>query len=88
MDKALKDESTLRTMKNMEQGAATTIYAALSKEWAKKGGKYLTNCVEAPAFDPERSVETKEGYAGWAYDVDAAKRLWEESAKLVGIEGE
>jgi NAD(P)-dependent dehydrogenase (short-subunit alcohol dehydrogenase family) len=33
-------------MKSPEQGAATTVYAALSDEWKHKGGKYLSNCVE------------------------------------------
>ncbi|GKT46787.1 uncharacterized protein ColSpa_06968 [Colletotrichum spaethianum] len=34
-------------LKGQPQGAATTVYAALSKTWEGRGGRYLTNCTEA-----------------------------------------
>ena len=36
-----------KTMKSHEQGAATTVWAAIGKEWEGKGGKYLNDCAEA-----------------------------------------
>jgi hypothetical protein len=39
-------------MLSPEQGAATTVWAAVSSTWEGKGGKYLTDCgVGAPAKD-------------------------------------
>ncbi|KAF2738680.1 NAD(P)-binding protein [Polyplosphaeria fusca] len=32
--------------KDVGQGAATQVYAAISEEWKNKGGKYLSDCVE------------------------------------------
>ncbi|KAJ4251430.1 hypothetical protein NW762_011413 [Fusarium torreyae] len=77
-----------RDMKNPAQGAATTVYAALSKEWEGRGGRYLSNCVEEPPQRPGAdSMSAEPGYAPWIYDEKAEGRLWEESNKLVGFEG-
>ncbi|KAJ9604654.1 hypothetical protein H2200_010768 [Cladophialophora chaetospira] len=71
-----------RTMKNCEQGAATTVWAAIDREWEGQGGKYLSNCQNAaPASEIGR-----EGYAAWAYDAEAEARLWTEACRLVGVE--
>lgn len=75
-------------MKSPEQGAATSIYAALSAEWKDKGGRYLSNCVEQPAFShaDDPSFLGDDGYAEWAYDEEASKRLWKDSLKMVNLE--
>jgi NAD(P)-dependent dehydrogenase (short-subunit alcohol dehydrogenase family) len=78
-------------MKSIPQGAATQIYAAVSKDWEGKGGKYLSNCEEQ---GPEGNGGTvlggirlgDDGYADWAYDVDGAKRLWDDSCKMVAVD--
>ena len=72
-------------MKNAEQGAATTVWAAVSKECEGKGGCYLENCSEAQAVDPDDDDSMKPGYAAYAYDEDVAKKLWEVSCQLVGL---
>ncbi|POS78046.1 short-chain dehydrogenase [Diaporthe helianthi] len=78
-----KDEALQNNAKSAPQGAATTIYAALSKEWEGRGGKYLCNLVEqGPA---EMDSQDESGHAPWAYDEDAAKQLWALSNKLVGF---
>ena len=59
--------------KTAEQGAQTTIYCAVSEEMEGVSGKYLADC----AF--------KEPCKG-AQDDDAAKKLWDLSLKLVGLE--
>ncbi|KAF7563686.1 hypothetical protein G7046_g468 [Stylonectria norvegica] len=43
----LKDERLLKELKSPEQGAATTVCAAIGKEWEGQGGKYLLDCAEA-----------------------------------------
>jgi NAD(P)-dependent dehydrogenase (short-subunit alcohol dehydrogenase family) len=51
----------LKIMKSAEQGAATTVWAAVSKTWENKGGKYLEDCKEA-----ERGVDDGEVFGvGW-----------------------
>jgi NAD(P)-dependent dehydrogenase (short-subunit alcohol dehydrogenase family) len=74
-------------MKNTEQGAATTVYAALSEEWKNKGGRYLSDCIEQPPFSHEDIMTIgDDGYAKWAYDAEAEGRLWRDSLKMVGME--
>ncbi|KAH6639885.1 WW domain-containing oxidoreductase [Boeremia exigua] len=81
-------EALYPTMKSVEQGAATSVWAAVGKEWSHKGGKYLVDCAVAkPYMDGEDKVTTL-GYAPWAYDVDEAKRLWKDSLVLVGLPAE
>jgi NAD(P)-dependent dehydrogenase (short-subunit alcohol dehydrogenase family) len=76
--------------KSPEQGAATTVYAAIGKEWEGVGGKFLSNCVvqgtQAEQGGPE--VIGNDGTADWAFDEEAAKRLWMESLKMVGMPAE
>ncbi|EED12389.1 short-chain dehydrogenase, putative [Talaromyces stipitatus ATCC 10500] len=72
-------------LKSVEQGAATTIWAAVGKEWEGKGGKFLENAQVSPPAD-ESKGPLSIGYAEYAYDVDAAKRLWEDSLRMVGSE--
>jgi len=60
----------LPARKSIEQGAATTLFAATSPELAGQGGLYLSDCEVA---EP----------AGWASDPDQASRLWALSEELV-----
>jgi NAD(P)-dependent dehydrogenase (short-subunit alcohol dehydrogenase family) len=76
-----------KTMKSPAQGAATSVYAALSEEWAGKGGKYLADCEEQGPVEPGAPMTSGDsGYATWAYDEEKAKKLWVESLKMVGLE--
>lgn len=82
-------EEAQNGFKNAPQGAATTVYAAVSKEWEGRGGKYLNNCVvdtPIPAGIPWQQIAS--GHAPWAYDEESAKKLWDLSNKLVGFEEE
>ncbi|KAH6976513.1 hypothetical protein BKA56DRAFT_524060 [Ilyonectria sp. MPI-CAGE-AT-0026] len=75
-------------MKNVEQGAATTVWATVGKAWEHDGGKYLVNCAVA---DPGKGGEDKmitPTYAAHAYDAEKEGRLWRDSLKLVGLEDE
>lgn len=88
MENAMKVPEVAAYMKSPEQGAATTIYAALSTEWKDKGGKYLSDCAVQPAFSHpgEPMAVGDDGYAEWAYDEEKEGRLWKESLRLVGLE--
>ncbi|KAJ4135437.1 hypothetical protein BFJ70_g14956 [Fusarium oxysporum] len=74
------------TMKSVEQGAATTVWAAVGEAWKHDGGKYLADCdVAKPSVGGEDKMITPT-YAPYAYDVEKAARLWKDSLKLVGLE--
>lgn len=85
---AMQNEETFRkTMKSSEQGCATTVWAAIGKEWANKGGKYLDNCAEALPATSE-SDQLAPVYASHIYDEESEARLWKDSLKLVGLDDE
>ena len=71
--------------KSVEQGAATQVWAAVSSDWEKRGGKYLEALEVAVPKEQESGEQGKSGYAAHAYDEEAAKRLWDVSLQLVGM---
>ena len=58
--------------KTVEQGAATSVYAATAPELDTQGGTYLAD------------AEVTDQHAPWARDPDSARRLWTLSEELVG----
>ena len=80
-----QDTNMTKSLKSPEQGAATTVWAAVGKEWENRGGRYLSNCAEAGSALPGESSVTSSGYAKHAYNPDEEARLWEDSLKLVGL---
>lgn len=72
--------------KNVEQGAATQVFAAVSKEWEGKGGRYLEDCDESPPFTGGDGVGHA-GYAPHAYDKGEEDRLWRDSEGFIGAKG-
>ncbi|KAK6379334.1 hypothetical protein LTS17_006252 [Exophiala oligosperma] len=75
-----------KSMKSPEQGAATTVLAAVEKELEGKGGKFLDDTAVSAPIDPTRKHElAAPGYEGWIYNEDAAKQLWTVSSQIVGI---
>ena len=71
-------------MKSAGQGASTSVYAAISKEWEGRGGMYLEDCAESPPVGPGGGA-TAVGYAPHAYNEEDARQLWEDSCTMVGI---
>jgi NAD(P)-dependent dehydrogenase (short-subunit alcohol dehydrogenase family) len=73
--------------KSHEQGAATTVLAAVGKEWEGKGGKYLEDAEEA-----ERGQDDNQAHsAGWVkqtYDPESEARIWRDSLRMVGVSDE
>ncbi|RKP13172.1 retinol dehydrogenase 13 [Piptocephalis cylindrospora] len=60
--------------KTPEEGAQTTLHCALSPLSELDPGKYYVDCRKAHVYRLE------------GYDADACERLWDESAKLVGVD--
>lgn len=69
--------------KSVEEGAATTLWCAVSPQLNGMGGVYCEDCdIAAPTLD---ETLTSNGVRGWAIDPDAAKRLWTLSEQLTGV---
>ncbi|KAI8935776.1 hypothetical protein NX059_007296 [Plenodomus lindquistii] len=82
-----KDPKLPLWLKSVEQGAATTVLAAIGKEYEGVGGKYLEDAgewgpvrVDADGFEP--------GFAAWAFNSELEDRLWKDSARFVGVKDE
>lgn len=74
----------VRLIKSSEQGAATTVWAAVAPEWEGTGGKFLEDVQIAQPAEPGQDLfKGLPGYAEWAYNPDGEARLWEASLKLV-----
>jgi NAD(P)-dependent dehydrogenase (short-subunit alcohol dehydrogenase family) len=71
--------------KTVEEGAATTVWAAVGPELEGTGGKYLDNCAIAEPWTGPGEVPFG-FYAPYALDPDHAERLWTLSQKLVTLE--
>ncbi|CAM6096864.1 unnamed protein product [Calypogeia fissa] len=70
------------TIKSTGQGAATTVWAVVAKEWEGKGGKYLVNVQISPPAE-EGDLISDSGYATWVYDEKKQDQLWADSLKMV-----
>ena len=83
LKKVEQDERLDVHYKNKQQGAATTVWAAVGKEWESAGGKYLEDCMVAE--QKENLPLGHRGHALHAYDEEAAKQLWVETLRMVGL---
>jgi NAD(P)-dependent dehydrogenase (short-subunit alcohol dehydrogenase family) len=69
--------------KTVEQGAATTIWAAVSPQLNGKGGVYCEDCDIAPMVPADSKLSS--GVRPWAVDKAAAEALWILSEKLIAM---
>ena len=79
-----------RGMKNTEQGAATSVWAATSLLLNDIGGVYCEDCdIAALMPDDEATVagsgSLSSGVRRWATDPAAARKLWSLSEELTGV---
>ena len=74
----------LKVLKNPDQGATTTVWATLSKEWEGKGGRYLIDCKEAEK-GPDDGDDKSDTYTSHTYDPKEEARLWKDSLRMVGL---
>ena len=80
---ALTDRSSSSeplVFKTLEQGAATTLWAATTPDLALEGGQYLEDCHIAPPAESGGSS----GVESYAVDPAMAEKLWLLSEDLVG----
>jgi NAD(P)-dependent dehydrogenase (short-subunit alcohol dehydrogenase family) len=76
----MQDEGAA-VFKTPQQGAATSLVAAVAPELDGTGGHYLEDCNEAETV--ANDAEVSSGVREWALDAEAAERLWDVSAELV-----
>lgn len=68
--------------KTTEQGASTSVWAAVGTELTGIGGLYLENCAQAIAASEDNRFV---GVEPWALDAEAAEKLWDLSVKTCAI---
>jgi NAD(P)-dependent dehydrogenase (short-subunit alcohol dehydrogenase family) len=71
------------TLKSPQQGAATTLVAAVAPEFARIGGRYLEDCNEAETV--ANDAQAQRGVREWALNADAATRLWDTSLAMLEV---
>jgi hypothetical protein len=77
-----KEDGTVADIfKNVEQGASTSVYAALAPELDGQGGEYLEDCVINRQVDEDKTKYS--GLAPHSMDMKAAERLWTLSEQMV-----
>jgi NAD(P)-dependent dehydrogenase (short-subunit alcohol dehydrogenase family) len=67
-------------LKSVEQGAATTVWCAVSPQLNHKGGVYCEDCDIAPMVPADSTLRS--GVRPWAVDKAGAEALWILSEKL------
>jgi NAD(P)-dependent dehydrogenase (short-subunit alcohol dehydrogenase family) len=71
--------------KTVEQGAATTLVAAVAPEFARTGGHYLDDGREAYTVPDDADLfQHPHGVKRWALDPGTAQKLWDVSLDLIG----
>lgn len=80
----MKDDLLRSYWKTPEQGAATTVWAAVARELEGQGGKYLDDCQIIGPVDPN-SLVVAPGYAPWAYNPEGEAKLWDMSLGMLNL---
>ena len=76
-----EDGNVAEGFKTLEQGASTSVWAAVGPELEGIGGLYLENCAQAVPFDRANPLV---GVMPYALAPDRADRLWTLSQDTVG----
>jgi NAD(P)-dependent dehydrogenase (short-subunit alcohol dehydrogenase family) len=78
----LKEEGVVAEglMKNIDQGAATSVWVATAPELAGIGGRYFEDCQQARPWDPANPIK---GVTAYSLDPVSADRLWEITEELI-----
>ena len=74
------DFRSLMFFKTVQQGAATSCWAATAASLDAHGGRYLADCNVAPVVETYRP----DGCLAYGLDPDSAERLWTVSEERVG----
>ena len=78
-----EDGNVHEAFKSTEEGAATTVWCAVSPLLEGKGGVYCEDCEVAVAADPEKPRAG--GYYPHIRDQDLAGKLWTKSEAMTGV---
>ncbi|MGZ5231259.1 MAG: hypothetical protein ACXWC3_14610 [Burkholderiales bacterium] len=70
-------------LKTIEQGAATTVWCALSPELDGRGGVYCADCDIAEVIPDDGELPS--GVRRWAIDKPTAEALWTLSEGLTDL---
>lgn len=84
-EEELSAARTLFKFKTAEQGAATSVWCATSKQLDGMGGVYCENADIANIVEAKGAAIIPDGVCTWAIDPELADRLWELSERLVGV---
>jgi NAD(P)-dependent dehydrogenase (short-subunit alcohol dehydrogenase family) len=80
---AAAEAAGIFTYKTVEQGAATSVIAAVAPQFAHTGGHYLDDAQEAYTVPDDADLaDHPHGVKEWALDPATAERLWDVSAGL------
>jgi NAD(P)-dependent dehydrogenase (short-subunit alcohol dehydrogenase family) len=70
-------------LKSVEQGAATSVWCAVSPALSGKGGVYCEDCDIAPVVPDDSKLRS--GVRQWAIDKPTARALWDLSERLTDL---
>ena len=79
------DGTWLLSFKTIEQGASTSVWAAVAPELEGKGGLYLQDCnIMTPVHSKEEFFASNgQAYNSYAMDPAGAEQLWTISEKMI-----
>ncbi|KAJ5226112.1 hypothetical protein N7468_007337 [Penicillium chermesinum] len=83
----MANKEIMSILKSPEQGAATTLYAAISKDWEGKGGVYLVDCGVAARGEDDGQFAALTT-SSVTYNLEDEARLWKDSLAMVGLPDE
>ncbi|KXL51223.1 hypothetical protein M433DRAFT_113631 [Acidomyces richmondensis BFW] len=84
LEQYLKMDHISKAMKSIEQGAATTVLAAVGRSYEGKGGFYMEDCgISSPM--PDDAPMGSPGFKPWAYEEEGEKQLWVDSLNMIGM---
>ncbi|KAF2093298.1 WW domain-containing oxidoreductase [Rhizodiscina lignyota] len=82
--KGWQQPDAMKHAKSPEQGANTSVWAAIAKDLEGVGGQWLEDC-QTCGLKRDDAGPFDIGYAHWAFDDESEERLWKLSNELVGF---
>lgn len=83
----MADSRFEKITKNVGQGAATQVWAAVAKVLEGKCGKFSNDVHVAEPADKDTPLFMN-GFLSHIYNKESAVRLWNDSLKMVGLPGD
>jgi len=77
-----ENDQPVTGFKNTEQGASTSVWAAVGEELEGVGGLYLEDCAQAVPWSKDNP---RAGVMPHALNPDSAERLWAMSVETTGV---